>query len=173
MQEKQQEGTPKHPPKSHITIRTRRIGANPEKSDLVNFRGPNWKKFSELCVLLFFLGKIDKILPKPRFSKHIFGHSAGSTKLDRPYCKQFRYKCFRRTQIRWVTWRSSREILEDFLLPSLHKADATAPRPLHKITLSDLKGSWSCSYSKQGGYSVFYVSNLMKVYGLRTWRPDV
>ena len=36
---------------------THRIGANPEKSDLVNFRGPDWRKFSELCVLLFFLGK--------------------------------------------------------------------------------------------------------------------
>ena len=29
------------------------------------------------------------MLPKSRFSKPIFGHSAGSTKLDRPYCKQF------------------------------------------------------------------------------------
>ena len=40
--------------------------------------------------MLFFLGQIDKVLPKPRFSKPIFGHSAGSSKLDRPYCKQFR-----------------------------------------------------------------------------------
>ena len=70
-------------------IKTRRIGANPEKSDLVNFRGPDWRKFSELCVLLFFLGKTDKMLPKSRFSKPIFGHSVGSTKLDRPYCKRF------------------------------------------------------------------------------------
>ena len=69
-------------------VRTRRIGANPEKSDSVNFRGPDWRKFSELCVLLFFLEKIDKMLPKSRFSKPIFGHSAGSTKLDRPYCKR-------------------------------------------------------------------------------------
>ena len=30
------------------------------------------------------------MLPKSRFSKAIFGHSAGSTKLDRPHCKQFR-----------------------------------------------------------------------------------
>ena len=37
----------------------------------------------------FFLGKTDKMLPKSRFSKPIFGHSAGSTKLDRPYCKRF------------------------------------------------------------------------------------
>ena len=29
------------------------------------------------------------MLPKSRFSKPIFGHSAGSTKLDRPYRKQF------------------------------------------------------------------------------------
>ena len=65
------------------------IGANPEKSDLVNFRGPDWKKFSELGVLLFSLGKADKMLPKSRFGKPIFGHSAGSTKLDRPYCKPF------------------------------------------------------------------------------------
>ena len=30
-------------------------------------------------------------LPKPRFSKPIFGHSAGSATLDRPHCKQFRF----------------------------------------------------------------------------------
>ena len=40
--------------------------------------------------MLLFLGKFDKILPKPGFSKPNFGHPAGSTKLDRPYCKQFR-----------------------------------------------------------------------------------
>ena len=70
-------------------FRTRWIGANPEKSDLVNFQGPDWSKFSELCVLLFLLGKSDKMLPKSRLSKPIFGHSAGSTKLGRPYCKRF------------------------------------------------------------------------------------
>ena len=37
----------------------------------------------------FFLRKIDKIFPKTRFSKRIFGDAAGSTKLDRPHCKQF------------------------------------------------------------------------------------
>ena len=41
-----------------------RIGANPEKSDLLNFRGPDWRKFSEPCVLLLFLGKTDKNAPK-------------------------------------------------------------------------------------------------------------
>ena len=40
--------------------------------------------------LLFFLGNTDNILPKSQFSEPIFGHSAGSTKLDRPHCKQFR-----------------------------------------------------------------------------------
>ena len=74
---------------SKSLFRARRIGANIEKSDLVNFRGPDWRKFSELSVLLFFLGKTDKMLPKSRFSKPIFGHSAGSTKLDRPHCKRF------------------------------------------------------------------------------------
>ena len=44
--------------------------------------------------MLFSPRKIDKILPKPRFSKPIFGHPAGSTKLDRPYCKQFRVMSF-------------------------------------------------------------------------------
>ena len=68
---------------------TRRIGANPKKSDLVNFWGPDWRKFSELRVLLFFLGKTDKMFPKSRFSKPICGHSAGSPKLDRPCCKRF------------------------------------------------------------------------------------
>ena len=73
-----------------LKFRTHRIGANPEKSDLVNFQGPDRRNFSELCVLLFFfLGKTDKMLPKSRFSKPIFGHSAGSTELDRPYCKRF------------------------------------------------------------------------------------
>ena len=72
-----------------VTFRARRMGANPEKSDLLDFRGPAWRKSSELCVLIFFLGKTDKMLPKSRFSKPIFGHPAGSTKLDRPYCKLF------------------------------------------------------------------------------------
>ena len=52
------------------------------------FPGSGLKKFSELCVLLFFLGKIDKMFPKSRFSRRIFGNSAGSPKLDRPHCKQ-------------------------------------------------------------------------------------
>ena len=83
-------GKPCKKKENHTTkIRTRRIGANPEKSDLVTFRGPDWRKFSELCVLLFFLRKTDKMLPKSQFSKPIFGQSAGSTKLDRPYCKRF------------------------------------------------------------------------------------
>ena len=43
--------------------------------------------------MLFFLGKTDKMLPKSWFSKPIFGRSAGSTKLDRPYCKQFWFVC--------------------------------------------------------------------------------
>ena len=43
---------------------------------------------------LFFLGEIDKMLPKLRLSKPIFGHSARSTKLDQPYCKEFRLKLF-------------------------------------------------------------------------------
>ena len=49
-----------------ITLfRTRWIGANPEKSDLVNFWGPDWRKFSELCLLLFFLGKSTKYSQNP------------------------------------------------------------------------------------------------------------
>ena len=40
---------------------------------------------------MFFLGKIDKMFPKSRFSKRILGHPAGSTKLDRPHCKHFRF----------------------------------------------------------------------------------
>ena len=47
-----------------VTFRTRRIGANPEKSDLVNFRGLDWRKFSELCVLLFCPRKSWQITPK-------------------------------------------------------------------------------------------------------------
>ena len=69
----------------HSFVRTRQISANPEKSDLVNFRGPDWRKF---CVLPVFPGKTDKMLPKSRFSKPIFGQSAGSTTLDQPYCKR-------------------------------------------------------------------------------------
>ena len=76
---------------THVIVRIHRIGANPEKSDLVNFRGLNLRRFSELCVLLFSPRKNRQNPPKPRFSKLIFGHSAGSTELDRPYCKQFRY----------------------------------------------------------------------------------
>ena len=36
----------------------------------------------------FFLGKINKMLPKPRFSKPIFGHSAGcQLNWTGPHCK--------------------------------------------------------------------------------------
>ena len=70
-------------------VRKHQIGANPERSDFVNFRG--LKKFSELCVLLFAWKEINKMLPKPWFCGLIFGHIAGSTKLDRPYCKRFRF----------------------------------------------------------------------------------
>ena len=42
----------------------------------------NWRS------LAFFLGKPDNMLPKSRFSKPVFGDSAGSTKFDRPYCKR-------------------------------------------------------------------------------------
>ena len=85
-------GQPYRPPTKlllSVKFKTRRIGANPEKAHLVNFRGPDSRKFSELCVLLFLLGKIDRMFPKSRFSKRIFGDTAGSTKLDRPHCKQF------------------------------------------------------------------------------------
>ena len=64
-------------------------GQSRKKTILVNFRGPDWRRFSELCVLLFFLGKTHNMLPKSQFSKPIFGHPAGSTKLDWPHCKQF------------------------------------------------------------------------------------
>ena len=48
-------------------IRTHRIGANPQKLSLVNFRGPDRRKFSELCVCPLFLGKKNprKCSPKP------------------------------------------------------------------------------------------------------------
>ena len=36
----------------HIS-RTHRIGANPDKSDFVNFQGPEWRIFSDLCFLRF------------------------------------------------------------------------------------------------------------------------
>ena len=44
---------------------------------------------SVICCL--FLSKINKMVLKPQFSELIFGHSAGSTKLDRLQCEQFRY----------------------------------------------------------------------------------
>ena len=53
------------PNKIRSYVRTRRIGANPEKSDLVNFRGSDWRTFSELSVLLFFLGKMTKCSQNP------------------------------------------------------------------------------------------------------------
>ena len=70
-------------------VGTRRIGANPEKSDLVNFRARTEENLVNSVFSCFFLGKTDKMLPKSRFSKPIFGRSAGSPKLDRPYCKRF------------------------------------------------------------------------------------
>ena len=65
-------------------VRTHRIAANPKKIRFSKFLGPHWRKFGELCVLLFYLGNIDRMHPKSQFNKLIFGQSAGSTKLDRP-----------------------------------------------------------------------------------------
>ena len=48
-----------------MCIRARWIGANPEKSDLVNFRVQTEKNLVNFCVLLFFLGKTNKMLPNP------------------------------------------------------------------------------------------------------------
>ena len=53
--------------------------------------------------MLFSLGKIDKMFPKSRFSKRIFGDSAGSTKLDRPHCKQFWWN---RSDPNWCDFKS-------------------------------------------------------------------
>ena len=58
-------------------------GTNPEISDLVDFQGPDRRRFSELCGFAVFF------FSKSRSSKPIFGHSAGSPQLDRPHCKQF------------------------------------------------------------------------------------
>ena len=73
----------------NVLLRARRIGANPEKSDLVNSGVRTEENLVNSVLCCFFLGKTDKMLPKSRFSKLIFGHSAGSTELDRPYCKRF------------------------------------------------------------------------------------
>ena len=45
-------------------IKTRRIGVNPEKPDLINFWGQDWRKFSEVWTLLFFLKKNWQNAPK-------------------------------------------------------------------------------------------------------------
>ena len=42
------------------------------------------------AVRCFSLEKSTKCLPQNRFSRQIFGHLAGSTKLDRPHRKEFR-----------------------------------------------------------------------------------
>ena len=48
------------------------------------------------------------MLPKPWFSKPIFGHSAGSTEFDRPYCKRFWSSVFRNSTLRcFQLWNSS------------------------------------------------------------------
>ena len=71
-------------------LRTRWIGANPEKSNLVVISGVRTEENLVNSVFCCFsLGKTHKMLPKSRFSTPIFGDSAGSTKLDRPYCKRF------------------------------------------------------------------------------------
>ena len=51
-------------------FRTRQIGANPERSDLLNFRGPDRRKFGELCVLLFFPRKPTKCTQNPGLVNH-------------------------------------------------------------------------------------------------------
>ena len=58
-------------------FRTHPIGANPKRSNL-NFFG---RTLSELRVLLLFLRRTSKMLPKTQFSKPLFGHPAGSAKI--------------------------------------------------------------------------------------------
>ena len=48
-----------------ILSRTCRIGANPEKSDLVNFWGPDRRKLSGFCALLFFPTRCSQIGDAP------------------------------------------------------------------------------------------------------------
>ena len=88
--------TPKIPKKKNFCQNSLNRGQSRKKSDLVNFRGPDWRKFSELCVFAV-------MLPKSRFGKPIFGHSAGSTKLDRPYCKRFWF-CYFQNILGGISW---------------------------------------------------------------------
>ena len=69
--------------------------ANPEKISLVNFRGPDRRKFSELCVLLCFLGKTHKMPPQNPGLVNQFSATPrlGSTQIDRPHCKLLRFQC--------------------------------------------------------------------------------
>ena len=74
-----------------------------KKLDLAKFSEFGLMKFGELSALLLLLGKSQHMLPKPRFSKPIFGHSTGSsTTLDRPYRQHFR-QCFLRADEPWTS----------------------------------------------------------------------
>ena len=55
-----------------IIFSTRRIGANPEESDLVNFGVRTEENLVNIVFCCFFLGETDKMLPKSRFSKTNF-----------------------------------------------------------------------------------------------------
>ena len=54
------------------------------KSDLVNFRGPVWRKFSELCGVLFLLGKIHKYSQNPDLVKQISANPRGQLNWTSP-----------------------------------------------------------------------------------------
>ena len=72
----------------HTAKNTKKKNENSQKMAIFVIFQPRMGDF--VIFSLFFvhfpvLGKIDKMLPKPR-SQPVFGHSAGPTKSDRPYC---------------------------------------------------------------------------------------
>ena len=68
-----------------------------------------------------------KMLPKPRFSKPIFGHPAGSTKLYLPNCKQFLFESSKLQSGREQLWGRDRRVLEEPNLIGPPPPDAWKP----------------------------------------------
>ena len=74
--------------------------ADPGKLNVVGFASPNERNSVNIVFCCFFFSKKstcfswkktrspERMFPKPWLSKHGFGCSAGSTKLDRPGCKK-------------------------------------------------------------------------------------
>ena len=126
---------------------TQQIGANPEKSDLVNYRGLDWKKVSELRVLPFFpRKKSTKSYQNPGFVKQFWDTAWGQLHWASPIANSCESCATMPDFDQWTTcWRR-----EDFQsLPSWCPIRSDAPCACTKIRHVPLRN--------------YYINNLLRI----------